>query len=81
MLIQVADPANVDIRASLAKLPIVQTGKKKQQQQQQQQTDKLTPPNTNKQKSKNRKTELQTQTNRKAGGGKAIIEKAKRMMR
>jgi len=45
MLIKVADPANVDIRASLAKLPIVQTGKKKQQQ-----TDKLTPPNTNKQK-------------------------------
>jgi hypothetical protein len=48
MLIKVADPANVDIRASLAKLPIVQTGKKKQQQQ----TDKLTPPNTNKQKAK-----------------------------
>jgi hypothetical protein len=49
MLIKVADPANVDIRASLAKLPIVQTGKKKQQQQQ---TDKLTPANTNKQKAK-----------------------------
>jgi hypothetical protein len=79
MLIKVADPANVDIRASLAKLPIVQTGKKKQQQQQQ--TDKFTPPNTNKQKAKIEKTELETQTNRKAGGGKAIIEKAKRMMR
>jgi hypothetical protein len=49
MLIKAADPANVDIRASLAKLPIVQTGKKKQQQQQ---TDKLTPTNTNKQKAK-----------------------------
>jgi hypothetical protein len=63
MLIKVADPANVDIRASLAKLPIVQTGKKKQQQQQQ--TDKLTQhKQTEKQKSKNRTPN----TNKQKGG-------------
>jgi hypothetical protein len=66
MLIKVADPANVDIRASLAKLPIVQTGKKKQQQQQQ--TDKLTPPNTNKQKAKiEKQNSKHKQTERREG--------------
>jgi hypothetical protein len=67
MLIKVADPANVDIRASLAKLPIVQTGKKKQQQQQQQ-TDKLTPANTNKQKAKiEKQNSKHKQTERREG--------------
>jgi hypothetical protein len=65
MLIKVADPANVDIRASLAKLPIVQTGKKKQQQQQ---TDKLAPPNTNKQKAKiEKQNSKHKQTERQEG--------------
>jgi hypothetical protein len=69
MLIKVADPANVDIRASLAKLPIVQTGKKKQRQQQQQQTDKLTPANTNKQKAKiEKQNSKHKQTERREGG-------------